>query len=439
MPRNGRPNILLLHVDEQPWNALAGEGNTGIRTPNIDRLAKQGCRFSYCFTQHLDPVLARSALLAGQYPSRVSSGSALSAEPTLLPRVLRSYGYRCAGFGSMRLTEAARDWRKPYPDFGFDQLEVSDDFGRDDSYNAFLRWRHSEGPERVAAAMAQDPRQGNKFFQLPPDATPNALVESRTLSFLQQQAKTGQPFFCLAGLRAFSWPLVMPQRFLALYDAEKLPLPDIAHYLEEYLGMTPEHIRFQQRAYYASVTEVDDHVGLMVQELERLSLSQNTLVVFTAGRGRYADTALEQSGTWIPDVMARVPLIVRGPAELVHPDIRCNSMAEAIDVAPTLLKLAGICPPPEMQGVSLAPVLAGQSRIHRDSAMTELPDRRAIRTRYFQYVVRADGVESLFDLSEPEKQFTDVAEVLRYRGALAEHRHHLIKRMIQAGAPVSDR
>ena len=71
------------------------------------------------------------------------------------------------------------------------------------------------------------------------------------------------------------------------------------------------------------------------------------------------DPLLAEPATWIPDVMARVPLIVRGPAESVHSEMHCGSMVESVDIAPTLMELVGIAQPPGMQGKSFAPVLAG--------------------------------------------------------------------------------
>lgn len=408
----GRPNVLIFHVDEQPWNTLTCYGNRFARTTNIDRLASQGCRFVQCFSQSFDPAESCLSLLSGQYPSRPCA-----LNRALLPRVLKQYGYHSSAFGALALASAEDP-------LGFDQAEIFQGFGHEDAYSAYLKIYAPEAMTAITRALST-----GRHDPLPPEHTCNAFAMSRALAVMHQHAHVRQPFFCMLGLRAFEMPLVAPQQFYGVHDPDVLPLP--RHQANRDKTEKP---RAREHNYYACITEIDSIVGSVLQELERMQLAHNTLVIYTASRGRDADSALYSDASVLADTMMHVPLLVRGPAESVHSDKASAGVIELVDVAPTILELAGIQVPPAMQGQSFRPILAGEAQEHRESAIAELPAARVLRSANFSYVARGDGTESMYDLTKPATQHLEVGGDLRYRGVIAEHRRQLLARMIDSAA-----
>lgn len=417
MAGQGRANVLLVHVDEQPHSALACYGNRRAHTNSIDRLALQGCRFGNCFSQSLDWADSCLSLLSGQYPSRAQNGQT----QILLSRILRAYGYYCAAFGAVHLHQRSAHWHDPTLN-GFDQAELTSGFGQEDAYLAHLKIRAPECVTAVAQALADGGRR-----PLPPDCTVNAFSTLRAISVMQQQAKAGQPFFCVLGLRAFESPMLAPQRYLSLYDPARLPIPVQASCRD----LDEAQLRAHEQNYFACVSEIDAMLGNALQELERLQVAHNTVVIYTAGRGRYAQRALDNCSATLADIMTHVPLLVRGPADLVHSDLVANTIVELVDVAPTLLELLRIQVPPGMQGRSFRAVLAAESRQHRTTAITELPNGRLLRSPNFGYAIRADGTETMYDPSSAD-QSSNLAANIRYRGVVSEERRQLLARMVDA-------
>lgn len=406
----GRPNVLIFHVDEQPWNTLTCYGNRLARTAGIDRLASQGCRFVNCFSQSFDAAESCLALLSGQYPSRPCSQNR-----PLLPRVLKRYGYHSSAFGALPLGSGDAP-------LGFDQAELSLGFGHDDAYSAYLKLHAPD-----ALAMINQSIAASKHKPLPAEHTCNAFATSRAVESMRQHAHVRQPFFCMLGLRAFEIPLVAPQAGYDRHDPKALPLSGSR-------AQKTEQPRAREHNYYACISEIDSIVASVLQELERLQLAHNTIVIYTASRGRDADFALFSDAATFSDSMTHVPLLVRGPAELVHSDKASAGVIELVDLAPTILELCAIQTPQVMQGKSFRGVLAGEAQSHRESALAELPAARVLRSANFAYVVRADGSESMYDLTNAETQHLDVGNDLRYRGVIAEHRRQLLSRMIDAAA-----
>ena len=128
-----RPNILIIHTDEQRWDALGANGNPHIRTPHLDRLAREGVNFDHFFVQNPVCMPSRISLLAGQYPSTLGLQHMAVPVPEqvmTLEHILGRSGYATACIGKLHfLPHANRDHRELHPAYGFDHLEISDEPG----------------------------------------------------------------------------------------------------------------------------------------------------------------------------------------------------------------------------------------------------------------------------------------------------------------------
>jgi arylsulfatase A-like enzyme len=217
-----RPNVLILTTDQQRWDALGANGNREIRTPNLDRLAAEGVNFPRHFVQNPVCMPSRASFLTGQYPATLGitqMGVPVPPETVTLPRLLRPYGYRTANVGKLHfLPHANRDHRAPHPDYGFDELEVSDEPGPyEDAYRAWVRAIAPEQLDRVSAGLPPSaevwrrvmgetdpvPHPAERFpkravpFAGRDDLTHAAFVADRAMDFVARHAD--RPWLCVAG------------------------------------------------------------------------------------------------------------------------------------------------------------------------------------------------------------------------------------------------
>ena len=462
-----RPNILIIYTDQQRWDAMGINGNPDIKTPNLDKLAQEGVNFDHYFIQNPVCMPSRVSFLTGQYPSKLGitqMGVPVPEETITLPKMLGNYGYRSANIGKLHfLPHANRDHRNLHPDYGFDHLEISDEPGSyEDAYRAWVRRKAPEELDKVslgqaplritwmeAMGLTDDIKHPLERFPKKPlafnsrdDLTHTAFVAEQSIAFMKQQNEQGQPFLCVAGIYSPHSPWVAPQRFIDMYDPDTLTLPEFPPEIEakRKAGHYDDHeLRLARQGYYAMISEVDYHVGQMMTALDDLGIRDNTIVVFTSDHGEWLGEHLKYGkGYPGPDVVSRVPLIIRGPAELgiKATGESLNHIAEGVDVIPTLLDLTGIQQPPQLQGRSLLSSLGGRGYAGRGSALMEFTGWKMLRSERYRYLCHADGSEKLWDLVADPSEYHDIAAEADSAEILAQHRHLLVQRLIEMERPL---
>lgn len=289
-----RPNLILIIADDVSASDLGCYGNPDVRTPNLDRLAGAGMRWSqaYLTTSQCSPT--RASVISGRYPHNTGAPELHLPMPEgqlLFPRVLQEAGY---------YTGAAGKWHLgPYPKVAFDVVQ---------------------------------PRAGK-----------DPGGEAMWLPMLRDRPKDQPFFFWLASSDAHrAWqkdPAAEP------HDPATLSLPSP-------LVDTPE-TRQDLASYYDELARLDRYVGEVVAELERQGVLDNTLVLFMADNGR----PFPRAKRWLVDEGIRTPFIAHWPAGLGAKGAVCDGLVSVLDIAPTLLGLAGVEVPDECQGRSFAPQL----------------------------------------------------------------------------------
>lgn len=458
-----RPNILILYTDQQRWDALGAAGNPHIRTPNLDRLAGEGVRFDRFYVQNPVCMPSRYSFLTGQYCSTLrvlENGVPVPEDAPTLPRLLRPYGYSCANIGKLHfLPHANRDHRSSHPDYGFDQLEISDEPGcYEDAYRAWIRARDpgelahaSLGLPPAAEELDAVVRPGDRVPH-PPERFPfhplayrggsefthSAFVAEQTIEYLRGRRHRHPPFLCIAGFYSPHSPWVAPQEFIDLYDPADLPIPQFPETMERERNghvYSDEELRGAVHGYYAMCSEVDHHVGRILQVLDQCGLAGNTIVIFTSDHGEFLGEYLNYGkGYPAPDCIARVPCIVRWPRGIAEPGRVCPHFVEAVDVLPTLLECAGIPVPRHVQGKCLP--LAPDAPPTRESALTEMRNARSLHTACHHYILRRDGSETLYDLDAPHGQYVNKADDSAYQDLLAELRLAMLQRLFEMDRPL---
>jgi arylsulfatase len=468
-----RPDILVIYTDQFRGDAL-GCVNSVVQTPNFDRLAAEGVRFDRCFVQSPVCMPSRLSLLTGRTPSDLRTtqmGVPVPTDVVTLPHVLSPYGYRSANIGKLHfLPHANRDHRRPHPRYGFDVAEISDEPGPyPDAYRAWLSARFPDQADGVqwplppAAAVWQEQMTPRRPWQDSPAAaatagrndfvdpiafpgddelTHPAFVADRARAFIRA-TPLEQPLLCVASFFSPHAPFVVPQRFLDLYDRAAIPLPRYPPEVEEQRalgGPSDEQLRAVRHGYYAAISEVDHHVGVILDELDATGRAENTIVVLISDHGEWLGDHL-RFGKGYPacDPVSRVPFVVCWPAGLGKPGRVASGIVEALDIAPTLLAAAGVQIPPMMQGRDLGPILrGGQERIPAlAGALTESAGWKALRTEAYRYVVHDDGTELLWRLADDPGEYRDLANDPSAADALADCRLRLLARLVALERPTA--
>ncbi|MEM9417615.1 MAG: sulfatase-like hydrolase/transferase, partial [Planctomycetota bacterium] len=443
------------------FDALACSGNPDIQTPNLDRLANAGRRFSHCFVQNPVCMPSRVSMLSGRYPSNLGIMKMGYPAPEDLPTlatILRGAGYTTANIGKLHfLPHSNRDHREPHPSYGFDHLEISDEPGPyDDAYRAYIRKTHPDQLDLISSHVyppaAKQWREAINFedtvrhpehwepwktcaFAGSDDATHTAFVGQRTIDYINAH-HAGKPFFCISGFYSPHSPLVAPQSQLDRYDPTSFKPPNFPPEVETRrndAGFSDQILRQAMHGYYAMVSEVDDWIGRIMEALQYYGIAKNTMVVFTSDHGEYLGEHLCW-GKWhpAPDCVSRVPLLISGPG--VEPGV-CDGLVEAVDIAPTLLECAGVPVPASLDGFSLRPSFTGDLLHKRTGALIEDANHatswRGLRTQTHRYILHADGAERLYDLNAEFGEYRDVAVDPRQAESLNNCRHALATRMIE--------
>jgi arylsulfatase A-like enzyme len=459
-----RPNILLIYTDQLRWDALGANDNPDVKTPHLDKVAADGLNFTHYFVQHPLCMPSRVSFLSGRYPSSLGitrMGVPVPENLQILPHYLRSVGYKTANIGKLHfLPHANRDHRVPHPAYGFDHLEIADEPGvYEDAYRSWVRrkdpqqlkhlsvglppatyqWYTTMGINDLVEHPSPEPRwdfEGATAFPGDESFTHGAFVAEQTLEYLNAQNEK-IPFLCVASFYSPHSPWVVPQRYLDLYDPTTFTLPTFPDELQEQrtkANCTDENLRSARHGYYAMISEVDFYVSQILETLEQQNLLESTIILFTADHGDWLGEHLRY-GKGYPgdDAVSRVPLIMWQVG--VKPQT-VTDIVEAVDVLPTLLELAGLQIPPNLQGQSLAPLLSNQPYTSRGSALMEHHGWKTLRTKQHRYLVHVDGREELWDIDYDPQEYQNVAKDSRYKDVLAEHRRLLLERLLSAERPL---
>ena len=317
-----RPNVLVIITDDQGYGDFSLHGNPTLKTPQIDALGRQSVRFERFFVNSFCAP-TRAALLTGRYPLRCGvwgvthSKETMRTEEVTLAEMLAAAGYRTGCFGKWHNGE---QWPYTPPAQGFGEF-VGFQNGHWNNYfdTALLRRAKFEPTKGYITDVLTD----------------------EAIKFLGRGGD--QPFLCYVAYNAPHSPFQAPDREFAHYKS--LGLDDTL------------------AAFYAMCAVVDENVGRLLAELDRLKLAENTIVVFLTDNGgtagvRHFNAGMRGGKTSVHEGGTRVPLLVRWPAGIKQRRV-VPQIAAHIDVAPTLLDLCGIAAPAgvKFDGRSLRPLL----------------------------------------------------------------------------------
>jgi arylsulfatase A-like enzyme len=402
-----KPNILFLVADEYRHDCLGVAGHPIVKTPNFDRLARDGVRFTQAYVASPVCSPSRATMFTGRYPQAHgvrSNGMPFSEGEIVLPKLLRSQGYTTAMFGKSHLQLAADS---------FDEAEITAG-GDGPAYLAFLRasGQMLQGNSNTAAvpgslvAPEKTPlRIGTSV--LPEDKFPEAWAASRAVDFIRAQQGKDKPWFLFVSMLKPHSEFVIPAPFDKMYAAKDMPLPKTfrpelplpdnfaaGEGVEEGAAKTGKKkrekavgpgsparlfindadiLREVTAHYYGAVSLVDKHMGRILAALDELGIRDNTIVVFTADHGNMLGERNRMFKGVMYESSARVPLLLRAPGRVPGGKVN-DAVVDNTTIMPTLLELAGLPIPPRVQGKSLAPLMRGSGRAP-EAAYSYLSDK----------------------------------------------------------------
>lgn len=445
-----KPNILFIISDDLTATALSSYENQACKTPNIDKLASEGVRYTRAYCQYPVCGPSRASFLSGYYPHAtqtfgyVSGRENIGPDRKMLPQVFKDNGYYTA--------RVSKIFHMGVPT---DILTGSD--GTDDEASWTERF-NSQGPEWEAEGEGElvqgNPfglktrRGGNVMTIVKADG--NDLVHSdgktaRTAMELIRKHKD-KPFFIAVGFVRPHVPFVAPANYFNPYPWQQMVLPpqvendwdDIPEKGINYVTsvnaqMTPAQERKAIGAYYASVAYMDAQVGKVLNTLKEEGLEDNTIVVFTSDHGFHLGEHRFWMKVSLHEESARVPLIIKVPGKA--PAV-CHSLTELIDLYPTLTELAGLEASQHLQGKSLIRTFDDPASAVRDAAFSVNVWRDThtflLRTEKWAFIQYgedgADGME-LFDMDFDEKQYNNLAFHPLYQDVVDDFRNKLREKL----------
>ncbi len=368
---------------------MGAYGNSIIRTPNLDALARSGIRFDRAYANAPMCSASRQSLITGKYPH--ASGVTLlrtsfPEEQVTLAEHLKQYNYRTALIGKSHFNNNLSH--------GFDLLVSRAD------HNAYVaELPPSEIPQDVAVRPPWRPFQDHARTWLNADMLPGSNYDrhsmgtyfvDRAISFLGQE--TMDPFFLVLSFHEPHSPFNFPVEYAGKYNPADMPLPaggpeDDRWVPAIFKDLTEDERRGIIASYYTSVEYMDKNIGLILDYLEQTGLMDETLVVYLGDHGYLLNDhkRFEKHMMWEPAI--RAPLLVRAGGSFVS-NASTDAMTEFVDIVPTVLDVLGLPEMVENQGRSFRPILEGQTDDHKDYVFAEfLADNKAmVRTKDWKYV-----------------------------------------------------
>ena len=437
-----RPNVLLIMADDLN-NDLGTYGHPIVKTPNIDRLAQRGVRFDRAYTQFPLCNPSRASLLTGLRPDTIGVYELVTQfrknkpDVVTLPQMFRNNGYIAARvakiyhygvpgqIGTPGLDDAP-SWDVTVNPSGVDK----------DEEPLLTNYTPGRGLGSALAFHASTARD---------EEHTDGKVATETIALLE--ANRDRPFFVAAGFYRPHCPFIAPQKYFDMYPLAKIRVPQVspeslAQHPEAAFftrppnwGLTEQQEREVIRAYYASISFMDANVGRLLDALDRLKLTDNTIVVFMSDHGY----SLGERGQWMKQMLferaARSPLILAGPG--VRAQGKGSSrVVEYLDLYPTVAGLAGLTPPRDLEGRSLAPLLRDPQAPWSRPALTQVRrgtqadgffmgySIRTDRWRYSEWDDGKQGLELYDEVADPQ-EMRNLATDPKYGRTVQEMRTRL--------------
>lgn len=442
--RAQRPNIIFLLTDDQRWDALGAMGNPIIKTPNMDRLATAGILFRNAFVTTSICCVSRASILTGHTELHhqihdFSTDLSPAATAQTYPALLKAAGYNLGFIGKWGVghrppeslfnfwvdTEAGGKGQPDYVTVGTNGRMIHDtdtigsaiqtfldQFGKKDPFCLSVSFKapHEQDGDPPKYIIQPKYKDDYKDVEIPLPVTADPVYWNRLPDLLRTDTNFGRA------------------RWKGLFG-------------------TPELYQENVKNYYRLITGVDDVVGEMVKKLKTLGIADQTIIILMGDNGMFLGEHGMEGKWYAYDESIRVPLFIYAP-DLPDQFKQCRApqMALNIDIAPTILSLAGVPVPKEMQGVNLIDLVGNKIPERKEFFYQHyflggerIPRVEAVVTTDFKYINWVEhNVEELFDTRHDPHETANLADDPAYKGKLRELRKRYKQLKEINGVPPKD-
>jgi iduronate 2-sulfatase len=438
-------NVLFLISDDLKASVLGCYGNEVCKTSNIDKLADQSLVFERAYCQGTSCNPSRTSLMHSRYmgKSDMNLGKLFKDNSYYSARVGKIYHMRVPGdiIAGTDGLDIPSSWTERFNSKGL-EAHTPGDYA---CLNLNIFTKKLEGrqstrmPHRMFVTVSYD---GDGSDQ------PDHKTSTKVISLLRKHKD--EPFFLAAGFVRPHYPMVQPKKYFDEYPYEKMKLPsqfpnDLQDIPKQGLASTrsatnsigkfPDNQKRMWSGYYASTQFMDEQVGRILDELERLGLRESTVIVFTSDHGYHLGEHTFWQKSNLHEEVLRVPLIISVPGMKSG---RTRSMVELVDLMPTLAEICGLNFPPSVQGKSLLPILKEHSASVKEGALSFHKGAISYRVNGWSYTRYKGGSEEFYDMDGDPEQFFNLAlkEDNKYASELKKMRSKFDKRLKSLGLKV---
>jgi len=428
---DGRGNILFIMADQFRHDFLGCAGAGFVRTPNLDRLAERGVRFTQCCSNAPVCSPARIGLATGLWPWRLGAmdnDAYLPAGAKTYYQRLRDHEYRVGCVGKLDLAKKDKyngrwgdrpcgfAWGFTHPEETEGKMHAGQNPDPQGPYGFRLEEQglfqkfHEDYMARKAKGWIKGASHDS---MLPAEAFEDVYIGRRAVEWIER-IPDDFPWHFFVSFVGPHDPFDPPEEYGRRYRGAAMP-PPIADDLADkpacrrrrVLEMTSEEVAVTRRQYCGLIELIDDQIGRILTALERRGWGENTHVVFSSDHGEMLGDHGFYTKSLPYESCLRVPFIVAGPG--IARGAVSDALVELIDVAPTICELAGLPPWENIDGRSVAPILRGQSQRHRDDIIFALREFCGMRTDRWKLVRNYNAAPELYDLRNDPQELRNLA------------------------------
>lgn len=371
-----RANVLFIAADDLRVE-LGCYGSSHVKSPNIDRLARQGTLFERAYCQQTVCNPSRASVLSGMRPDTLRVWDLPThfrqnhPDAVTLPQLFKRNGYHSQCVGKIFHNWRQDDWKGDAVSWSVPSVLHYNSHGNDKP--------QVEGnlPPNLASGTG-----GTECRDVPDNAYFDGRVAEAAIEALRDISKRKTPFFLAVGFWKPHTPFNAPKKYWDLYDRRNVPVPKhitppvdgpaIALTSSRYRGRTDsDRLREMHHGHLAAISYLDAQVGRVLAELTSLGLRESTIIVFWSDHGLHLGEHGLTRKTTVFELDARVPLIIATPEHKAGQ--RTDALVELLDLYPTLAELCGLEVPDAVEGASLVPVLSDPDARVKSFALTQTP------------------------------------------------------------------
>jgi len=416
-----RPNLLVIHTDQQSSWTLSCYDDSLVSTPHADRLAAEGARFTQFFTNSAVCTPSRGCFVTGRYPhchGAYRNNIPLGRDQTTFAHVLQQTGYDTGYAGKWHLDGTPRPgWTHPERSMGFADARYMFNRGH---------WKRIDDPP-----MPQMEPVVHHYREIGDEHSfTTDWLAQKTIDFIQQPRDN--PFCYMVSIPDPHTPFTVRPPYDSMYDPQQMPIPD-SYYQEDLpdwavdarTGPTgapnEQALRRHKAQYCGQVKLIDACVGRILTALEERDILDDTIVVFTTDHGEYMGEHGLMAKNLLYETAYRIPLLIRWP-EKIPPGTVVDHIASTVDFQPSILELMGVPACGREQGRDISAVLCGEDEEWIDEAFIHHAslERAGIFTPEFElaYVKGRDAI--LFDRENDPDQLRNLFGDPNYADAVVD-------------------